>query len=151
MYRRLKAPVPAQSYPTLLRARFAFSRGSSSMAAFVATALLTAVLATAVAGSAVAQATTFPILNIGKGKTLPTLQQLQPENDWITLSMLPATIQVRNVPASRLIGSTGYNVRSAFLYGNAVVMTQTQCRGLATTPAPTIHTLCTLEGRTMKP
>lgn len=148
MYGSRKAPVPAQSYPTSLRARFALSRGSSSMAAFVATALLIAVLAT---GSVVAQATTFPILSIGKGETLPTLQQLQPENDWITLSMLPATIQVRNVPASRLIGCTGYNVRSAVLYGNVAVMTQIQCRGLATTPAPTIHTSCTLEGRTMKP
>ena len=68
------------------------------MAAFVATALLTAIVAI------VAPATTlaFPVLNIEKGETLPTLQQLQPESDWITLSMLPAIIQVRNVATDRL-------------------------------------------------
>ncbi|DBA78463.1 hypothetical protein WJX79_001206 [Trebouxia sp. C0005] len=43
--------------------------------------------------SAVAQTTTFPVLDITKGALLPTLQQLQPVNDWITLNMLPATIQ----------------------------------------------------------
>jgi len=54
-----------------------------------------AVLIAAIAvGSAVAQTTTFPVLDITKGSPLPTLQQLQPVNDWITLNMLPATIQV---------------------------------------------------------
>jgi hypothetical protein len=45
-------------------------------------------------GTVVAQ-TAYPVLNITKGATLPTLQTLQPDaSDWITLSMLPATIQV---------------------------------------------------------
>ena len=56
-----------------------------------AAALLIAAIAV---GNAVAQTTTFPVLDITKGSPLPTLQQLQPENDWITLNMLPATIQV---------------------------------------------------------
>ena len=86
------------------------------MAAFATEALLTAVVAT---GFAVAQATTFPVLNIGKGETLPTLQQLQPENGWITLSMLPATIQVRNTQASRLIGSC-----DPVLYSNVAAIAQ---------------------------
>ncbi len=43
----------------------------------------------------VAAQTTFPVLNITKGQPLPILQELQPENDWITLNLLPATIQVR--------------------------------------------------------
>ena len=45
-------------------------------------------------GTVVAQ-TAYPVLNITKGAALPTLQTLQPDaSGWITLSMLPATIQV---------------------------------------------------------
>jgi len=47
--------------------------------------------------SAVAQTATFPVIDITKGAPLPTLQQLQPVNDWITLNMLPATIKVLHV------------------------------------------------------
>ncbi len=48
----------------------------------------------ATVGTVVAQ-TAYPVLNITKGAALPTLQTLQPDaSGWITLSMLPATIQV---------------------------------------------------------
>ncbi len=61
------------------------------MAVRTAATLLIAAIAV---GSAVAQTTTFPVLDISKGSPLSTLPQLQPVNDWITLNMLPATIQV---------------------------------------------------------
>lgn len=49
----------------------------------------------------VASQTTYPVINITKGETLPTLQALQPDaSGWITLSMLPATIQVLVTPES---------------------------------------------------
>lgn len=51
-------------------------------------------IAAVAVGSAVDQTTTFPVLDITNGAPLPTLERLQPVNDWITLSMLPATIQV---------------------------------------------------------
>lgn len=59
---------------------------------------MTALLLAAVTVGNVAAQTLpdFPVLNITKGEPLPVLQQLQPENDWITLNMLPATIQVSN-------------------------------------------------------
>ncbi len=51
-------------------------------------------LVVATVGTVVAQ-TAYPVLNITKGAALPTLQTLQPDaSGWITLSMLPATIQV---------------------------------------------------------
>ncbi|KAA6422589.1 MAG: hypothetical protein FRX49_07450 [Trebouxia sp. A1-2] len=50
-------------------------------------------LVVATFGNVVAQ-TAYPVLNITKGAALPTLQTLQPDaSGWITLSMLPATIQ----------------------------------------------------------
>ena len=74
----------------------AYSRGrfvicNSSMGVQSAISLLVVV---ATVGTVVAQ-TTYPVLNITKGAPLPTLQTLQPDaSGWITLSMLPATIQV---------------------------------------------------------
>ncbi len=53
---------------------------------------------------AAAQFSSIPVLNITKGEPLPMLQQLQPENDWITLSMLPATIQVSQLPTQVALG-----------------------------------------------
>ena len=61
------------------------------MAVRTAATLLIAAIAV---GSVVAQTTTFPVLDITRGSPLPTLPQLEPVNDWITLNMLPATIQV---------------------------------------------------------
>jgi len=76
------------------RATLLYTTRCSGMTFRSAAALLIAAVAVR---SAIAQTATFPVLDITKGAPLPTLQQLQPVNHWITLNMLPATIQVLQV------------------------------------------------------